>query len=279
VVALAALASVFVVSPALAVTASASPVPVATSSTTAAAGCVPADPALIGDARDAFAFDLTDPQVTHFLTEVATATPSAAHDALGAIVLASETAERRRVDDVVDGLCPVLADYAAQARADHFISNLWKLNGFEARAKLSAIVRAVKDAVFVLGHRSVVSNSDVLTALGPFAAITKPVRAAPATCSTPNAEPAIDHLVELVYPRIAAETRSSGSVTVKVALTAAGDVGSVVLVKNETTGGSGTDALVDATIMAATETTYRPALVGCVPQADYYIFRANFEGE
>jgi len=242
-------------------------------------GCVPADAALVHDTRSAFAYVLPASKGTHFLTEIAAASPSAVHTVLGAIVLSTDTSEFRRVDAVLDTVCPTLSDFDAEARADRLVSKFWKLDGFTSRQKLNAIMRAVEDAVFALDHSSEVAETDATTILSPFAAIAVPVRPPTEHCSKPNVDATMDRAVYPDYSKIAAAAGSEGMVTLSVTLTADGDVSSIVLVKNDTSGILGRDALVEASIMAAAGSTYHPSLVNCVGQAGSYPYRAQFAGD
>ena len=111
------------------------------------------------------------------------------------------------------------------------------------------------------------------------AAIALAVRPPTEHCSKPNVDATMDRAVYPDYSKIAAAAGSEGMVTLSVTLTADGDVSSIVLVKNDTSGILGRDALVEASIMAAAGSTYHPSLVNCVGQAGSYPYRAQFAGD
>ena len=92
-------------------------------------------------------------------------------------------------------------------------------------------------------------------------------------CTTPFGYARLDHVVEPEYPLIARNAGATGTTQIKVTLDAQGRVTAASVYKS-----SGNAALDNATLDAARRSTYRPGEFLCEPEANSYIYQADFSG-
>ena len=85
---------------------------------------------------------------------------------------------------------------------------------------------------------------------------------------------AIDHIVEPEYPDEAREASAVGTAIVEVDLDSQGKV-----TDSSVTTSTGNDALDDAALKAAQQTTYLPEIKACKGLSGHYQFRADFSGK
>jgi protein TonB len=117
-------------------------------------------------------------------------------------------------------------------------------------------------------------------ATGPPAPTAGPATAAPAPTPTPRscAQPHLDATttrpVEPDYPEIARQQGATGTVQVKVQLSATGSVTGVSVYKS-----SGNQALDQEALKAARASQYRAEVDECAPIAGTYLFRADFNNQ
>ncbi|MGP6191416.1 MAG: energy transducer TonB [Vulcanimicrobiaceae bacterium] len=109
-----------------------------------------------------------------------------------------------------------------------------------------------------------------------------PATAPPATpaptpkpaCANPHVDATVTRPVEPDYPDIARQQGATGTVQVKVTLTASGSVAGASVYKS-----SGNVALDGAAVKAAQESSYAAEVDECQPTAGSYLFRADFTGQ
>jgi protein TonB len=93
-------------------------------------------------------------------------------------------------------------------------------------------------------------------------------------CANPNIEATTTNAVQPETPDIAREQGATGTTQVKVTLTPTGSVTSATVYKS-----SGNQALDNAAVMAAKQSTYAPAVENCVKVPGDYIFRVDFAAQ
>jgi len=90
----------------------------------------------------------------------------------------------------------------------------------------------------------------------------------------PHVDAATTNPVVPETPETAREQGATGSVQVKVSLSATGSVLATTVYKS-----SGSPLLDEAALRAARQSSYAPEIDDCVRVAGDYIFRADFEGD
>jgi protein TonB len=93
-------------------------------------------------------------------------------------------------------------------------------------------------------------------------------------CVQPHVDAATTNPVVPETPETAREQGATGSVQVKVSLSATGSVLATTVYKS-----SGSPLLDEAALRAARQSSYAPEIDDCVRVAGDYIFRADFEGD
>ncbi|MGB8205592.1 MAG: energy transducer TonB, partial [Candidatus Baltobacteraceae bacterium] len=96
----------------------------------------------------------------------------------------------------------------------------------------------------------------------------------PPACAQPHVDATVTRPVEPDYPDIARQQGATGTVQVKVTLTATGAVAGASVYR-----GSGNASLDNAAVKAAEQSSYTPEIEDCQPIAGSYLFRADFTGQ
>lgn len=109
----------------------------------------------------------------------------------------------------------------------------------------------------------------------PASATTPPTLAATPkpTCAQPHLDATTTNPVVPDTPETAREQGATGTVQVKVSLSATGSVLSATVYKS-----SGSPLLDEAALQAAQQSAYAPEIDDCIKVSGAYIFRADFEG-
>jgi protein TonB len=100
-----------------------------------------------------------------------------------------------------------------------------------------------------------------------------PVSTPKPSCVQPHVDATTTNPIAPDTPETAREQGATGTVQVKVSLTATGSVLAAAVYKS-----SGSPLLDEAAVRAARQSTYAPEIDDCVKVAGDYIFRADFEG-
>lgn len=108
----------------------------------------------------------------------------------------------------------------------------------------------------------------------PTATPRPPAPSPTATCAVPHADARAVHVVEAEYPAQAVTLRASGTVLVRITLTAAGAVADASVYRS-----AHNRFLDQAAVEAARASTYAPEEVQCVPVGGVDLFRADFNFE
>jgi outer membrane biosynthesis protein TonB len=161
------------------------------------------------------------------------------------------------------------------------ISHYWNTPELENEKSADDLTAELQTAVSALAHPDALTPEQRTAAAAPFEALEsaapppQPSATGSAGCANQYSPAQPVAIAPLTYPVTALTTRSAGTILVKVTLSETGGVRSATLFK-QTGDGAGSDALVDAAIISAAATTYRPDLERCVPSGGSYLFKADF---
>jgi protein TonB len=158
----------------------------------------------------------------------------------------------------------------------------------QPKLKLNVVHTTSKSTTGTTEHRYVapaIGNENGVpqgnAATGP-AYTAPPSTAPPATpaatpkpaCAQPHVDATVTRPVEPDYPDMARQQGATGTVQVKVTLTAGGGVSSASVYRT-----SGNQSLDNAAVAAAQQSSYSPEIDNCQPVAGSYLFRADFSGQ
>ncbi len=201
------------------------------------------------------------------------------------VVAAIDALPRTRVMSQAERGCRTVAGIGTM-RALYLIANRWNIPlagpgdpTYDAltRAIEAAIVTLLDDTVAEIPARPLAGASTLV----PFAyAPARPPDPAPTSshCTLANEDAQMIRISKVTYPEFARANRTQGTVDVRVDLSDRGLVESARI--HRTTAGDriGSSALIESSILSASENAYAPERIACVARAGSYLFRIDFTG-
>ncbi len=231
--------------------------------------------------EDAFAFDLRSPEILHFISGLAALPAAEREGVFEAAVAAAATSQERDAEALIAGICPTLDAIYGQARAKFIVVNQWRLAGPSDGKRSADFAGVIDAAVLALAAGDALSPDVRRAALLPFGdavpAEPPPVPAAAGGCGLPDSRAHVIVAVTPRYPPLAASAATTGSVTVKIALTDTGDVRSAKLYRETVGDRPGAAEIIRASILAAAASSYAPEVTKCRPIAGRYLFRVDYK--
>ncbi len=240
----------------------------------------PSVPDLPNDLQSAFAYDLESPAILHFISALATAPQADQKHIFDAASDAASSPREHAVETAVATLCPSLGAIYGTTRVILLISKQWTIRELFDAKRADAASQVIATAVSALSAENRLAPEQRASAMLPFGNLSvaspSPTSSESGVCSRPDAAARVVHTVQPEYPASAISAATEGTVLVKVALSAAGDVQYVRLYGDTLRSGIGSPDLVRATIIAAAASTYAPDVRHCAPIAGAYVFKVEY---
>jgi len=243
--------------------------------------CSTPSPEIASDFETTFADDLASPAIQRLVALLGSASPEAQADVVKRASAAARSPERAELRAALAKVCPEASDVVGFSRGVAVISHYWNTPELENEKSADDLTAELQTAVSALAHPDALTPEQRSAAAAPFEALAsaapppQPSATGSAGCANQYSPAQPVAIAPLTYPVTALTTRSAGTILVKVTLSETGGVRSATLFK-QTGDGAGSDALVDAAIISAAATTYRPDLERCVPSGGSYLFKADF---